>query len=474
MAAVSVKDRIALFSTRAASDTGPPPTTTASPPTSSSNAPAAVSPPWRTPASVAPSRFSTPDKDPDHVAEPSSSASSSDDEAAHPHGAHDAGPPRLPLRRAPPPIAPRPRTPHLTAKIEELALVRPPGVTAATAVDADAPQLPPPPPYHSPAPSAGGTSTSTTSRPPLPSKPRPTASKPAPDTPLPPPPLPPRAGRPVMPVPAIPPRIAGPRARSPPSRRRAKTPPPPPPPPMRGGRKPLVTSVSMGHLNAVAGVRRGGVGGVPPVPPVPARPAVAAAVVPANAEKPVVVAQMVRRGAVATPVVQATAAQVQTPPAHPRNPHPVRSPAPARPVAPSPGRQRAAVASAAAVAVNAMVRGRRRSGEKAQVHPAIVNKGMKDPLDLLLATVPADARKRYASVYERLANVGTVDEKVVVALWRMSKLPLETLAEVWDAVTPRFGRAWTEREFAGGLWLIDAVLAGRRVKDVLARAAGAV
>ncbi|KAJ3355606.1 hypothetical protein GGF32_001876 [Allomyces javanicus] len=264
-----------------------------------------------------------------------------------------------------------------------------------------------------------------------------------------------------MPVPAIPPRPAGPRARSPPSRRRAKTPPPPPPPPMRGGRKPLVTSVSMGHLNAVAGVRRGAVsGGVPPVPPVPARPAVS--VVTANAEKPVT--RMPVRMGVATPMAQA---QVQAP-VHPR------SPAPARPVAPSPGRQRAA-ATAAAVAVNAMVRGRRRSGEKAQVHPAIVNKAMKDPLDALLATVPADARKRYAGVYERLAKVGTVDDKVVVALWRMSKLPLETLADVWDAVAPRMGRAWTEREFAGGLWLIDAVLAGRgTVRDVLAKAGASV
>ncbi|KAI9179570.1 Increased rDNA silencing protein [Blastocladiella emersonii ATCC 22665] len=78
--------------------------------------------------------------------------------------------------------------------------------------------------------------------------------------------------------------------------------------------------------------------------------------------------------------------------------------------------------------------------------------------------IPPPARARYESLFRSLGaapEAGGVPAATVVSVWQRSRVPLATLADVWDAVAA--GSGGTELAlvpFCAGVWLIDQILAG--------------
>ncbi|ORZ41756.1 hypothetical protein BCR44DRAFT_1495170 [Catenaria anguillulae PL171] len=101
--------------------------------------------------------------------------------------------------------------------------------------------------------------------------------------------------------------------------------------------------------------------------------------------------------------------------------------------------------------------------------------------DSIFPTIPPQTRSRYLSLFRTLTaasnpiNSGasspvdasvTAPAQAIVSVWRRSRLPLATLADVWDAVVaePR-AIELNGMQFCSGMWIIDQVLGGKSVEQ---------
>jgi hypothetical protein len=60
-----------------------------------------------------------------------------------------------------------------------------------------------------------------------------------------------------------------------------------------------------------------------------------------------------------------------------------------------------------------------------------------------------------------------ISDLVVREIWKRSKLPNETLAEVWDLVDDRGEHRLTRDQFIVGMWLISRAIEGKRLLHIV-------
>ena len=104
------------------------------------------------------------------------------------------------------------------------------------------------------------------------------------------------------------------------------------------------------------------------------------------------------------------------------------------------------------------------------VHNPSFNAQEKEEVSMKAARLSLEAKKMDATadeeVFHGLKRVETGDlihGAVVLRLWRRSRLPNETLEQIWDLVDFRKDGTLNKPEFLVGMWLVDQCLYGRKL-----------